>query len=113
LVAVGLRCGPNDDAPCALHGDQSCIVSGLAATANSSGAFSLEDKYAHRSGWFRQIEAGALSSQILIMRAERLVQLSPKKFHGHDLVHHFADLHPVDILRTRFSSDPSIQKAGL
>src|SRR5690349_13315407 len=74
---------------------------------------SLEDEYAPRSGWFRQIEAGALSSQILIMRAERLVQLSPKKFQGHDLVHHFADLHPVDILRTRFSSDPSIQKAGL
>jgi hypothetical protein len=74
---------------------------------------SLEVKYASTSGWFRQIEAGALSSKILTMRAERLVQLSPKKFQSHDLVHHFADPRPVDILRTRFSSDPSIQKAGL
>jgi hypothetical protein len=107
----------DDDASCALNGDQTCIVNGLAATANSSGASSLEVllKIDTRS-WFAgsgKLKSRAVSSQNFAMRAERLVRLAPKKFQAACVVHHFADLGSVDILRTRFSSDPSIQKAGL
>jgi hypothetical protein len=64
-------------------------------------------------GRFRQFEnAHSLFTNLYVL-TEKLVRLDLKKFQRATKLRHFADLRSVDILRTRFSSDPSIQKAGL